>query len=79
MKLCYKLGTVPHTLWEVLMRKSLSRVDQLELFQPPRKIPQWGSLPQESRYKTVRLLARLLREHASAAPGADSAKERGDE
>jgi hypothetical protein len=47
------------------MRKSLSRqrVAQFKLFHPPQKRPSWQLLSPEIRRKTVRLLARLLREH----------------
>ena len=55
------------------------RVDQLQLFQPPRQYPHWANLPQEIQHKTLRLLARLLREHAHKMKGDEPAKERDDE
>jgi hypothetical protein len=64
---------------EVLMRyaTSLRRVVQLQLFHPLCKDPLWGELPLEIRQQTVRLLARLLREHGKIA--ANRAKEARDE
>lgn len=60
------------------MRKLANRyrVDQHELFQPPRQYPCWGSLPQEVQHKLLQLLARLLREQTLSA---QATKERDDE
>jgi hypothetical protein len=64
---------------EVLMRyaTSLRRVVQLQLFHPLCRDPFWEELPLEIRQQTVRLLARLLREHGKIA--ANRAKEARDE
>ena len=63
------------------MRKSLSRqrVAQFKLFHPPQKSPSWQVLPAETRRKSVRLLARLLREHFGTIHASGSRKEAGDE
>ena len=37
--------------------------DQLDLFHPYPKTPQWTHLPPEVRQQTVRLLVQLLRQH----------------
>ncbi len=78
---CYKVSIVPCYLQEMLMRKSLSRqrVAQFKLFHPPQKRPSWQVLPAETRRKTVRLLARLLREHIGRVRASGSRKEAGDE
>jgi hypothetical protein len=39
------------------------RVDQLYLFHPVPRMPQWTLLPPEVRQKALGLLARLLRHH----------------
>jgi hypothetical protein len=39
------------------------RLSQLKLFHPTIIAPTWERLPREMREQTVRLLARLLREH----------------
>jgi hypothetical protein len=44
-------------------RRSL---DQLALFHPLPKTPQWMSFPAEAREQTLKLLARLLRQHRRA-------------
>jgi hypothetical protein len=79
--LCYKVSIIPCYLQEVLMRKSLTRqrVAQFKLFNPPQKHPSWQVLPAETRRKTVRLLARLLREHIGRVGASGSRKEAGDE
>ena len=63
------------------MRKSLARqrVAQFKLFHPPQKRPSWQVLPAETRRKTVRLLARLLREHIGRVHVCGSKKGAGDE
>ena len=79
--LCYKVSIIPCHLQEVLMRKSLTRqrVAQFKLFHPPQKRPARQLLPPEVRRKTVRLLARLLREHIGRVRASASRKEAGDE
>jgi len=79
--LCYKVSIVPCYLQEVLMRKSLSRqrVAQFKLFHPTQKRPSWQMLPPETRWKTVKLLARLLREQIGRVHAPGSRKEAGDE
>ena len=37
--------------------------DQLDLFHPYPKTPQWTNLPPEERQQTTRLLVQLLRQH----------------
>jgi hypothetical protein len=54
----------------------LSRLaTQLPLFQSPRLVPNWESMPPEIQQQIKRLLARMLREHAtrlgSAVPQGD--------
>ena len=63
------------------MRKSLARqrVSQFKLFHPPQKRPSWQVLPPETKRKTVRLLARLLREHIGRVHVSGSKKGAGDE
>jgi hypothetical protein len=39
---------------------------QMKLFQPTQVQPHWNQLPLEIRQPTLRLLARLLREHLAA-------------
>jgi hypothetical protein len=39
---------------------------QMKLFQPTQVQPHWNQLPLEVRQPTLRLLARLLREHLAA-------------
>ena len=79
--LCYKVSIVPCYLQEVLMGKSLSRqrVAQFKLFHPPQKRPSWQVLPAETKRKTVRLLARLLREHIGRVRASGSRKAASDE
>lgn len=46
------------------------RVSQLRLFDPTILAPTWERLPREIREQTLRLLARLLREHwVNEGPG----------
>ena len=51
--------------------------DQLKLFHPPQKTPQWHTLPSEIRQSATKLLALMLRRHAvrglvpGGAKGAD--------
>jgi hypothetical protein len=79
--LCYKVSINPCYLQEVLMRKSLTRqrVAQFKLFHPPQKRPSWQLLPSETKRNTVRLLARLLREHIGRVHVSGSKKGAGDE
>ena len=77
----YKLSIVACYLQEVLMRRSLNRqrVAQLKLFHPRHQSPAWQGLPRETRLRTVRLFARLLREHSGKDHASGSRKEAGDE
>jgi hypothetical protein len=43
-----------------------TRTAQLKLFQPTQVQPHWNQLPPGIRQSTLRLLARLLREHLAA-------------
>ena len=45
--------------------------NQLKLFQPPQRTPQWQSLPPEVKQSTTKLLALMLRRHTAgrAVPG----------
>jgi hypothetical protein len=52
---------------------------QFKLFQPPQKLPSWQGAASETRRKTVRLLARLLREHIGRVHAFGSRKGAGDE
>jgi hypothetical protein len=52
---------------------------QLKLFLPPIKSPHWDQLPREIRQQSVRLLARLLREHWARKLAAEALGEAGDE
>lgn len=63
------------------MRHSPSpqRAAQLKLFHPPVKSPCWEQLPREIQQQTVRLLARVLREHWAKALAADPLGELSDE
>ena len=63
------------------MRHSSSpqRATQLNLFQPCPKTLQWAQLPPEVRQHTMRLLARLLRQHRRWLLAAVAGKEAGDE
>ena len=55
------------------MRGSL-KVAQLNLFHPRHQGPAWQGLPLEIRLRTVRLFARLLREHSGRIHAAGSRK-----
>jgi hypothetical protein len=63
------------------MRDSSSpqRARQLKLFHPPSKSPHWDQLPCEIRQQSVRLLARLLREHWARKQAAEALREAADE
>jgi hypothetical protein len=54
-------------------------LQQLGLFHPPRKIPEWRTLPAEVRHKATMLLAQMLRQHHSKRFVFDTAKEASDE
>jgi hypothetical protein len=43
--------------------KRLRRALQPNLFDPVGLVPEWRQLPADTREKTVRLLAQMLREH----------------
>jgi hypothetical protein len=51
----------------------------IQLFHPPQERPSWQVPPPETRRKTVRLLAQLLREHIGRVRASGSRKEAGDE
>jgi hypothetical protein len=63
------------------MRRSLNRqrAAQLKLFHPRHQSPVWQGLPREIRLRTVKLLARLLRERSGRVHTGGSGKEAGDE
>ncbi len=63
------------------MRRSASpvRVAQLNLFHPARQSLSWERLPREIQQQSLRLLARLLREHHASVLAASEAKEACDE
>jgi len=63
------------------MRRLLNqpRVAQHKLFHPCEQRPAWQGLPPEISLRTVRLLARLLREHFGRVQGLGSGEEAGDE
>ena len=46
--------------------RDLRSLDQLALFHPLPNTPQWMSFPAEAREQTLKLLARLLRQHRRA-------------
>ncbi len=49
------------------MRWSLGyrHANQLKLFHPPQRTPQWQTLPPEARQSATKLLALMLRQHAA--------------
>jgi len=55
------------------------RVDQLNLFHPVPRMPQWTLLPPEVRQKALSLLARLLRHHRRQLLGGGFEEEVRDE
>lgn len=70
---CYKPSTVTCRLQEVLMPSTLKppqRTIQLTLFRPARNEPSWETVPLEVQQHLLRLLARLLRDHAARRHGA---------
>jgi hypothetical protein len=58
-----------------MKKQSKPRVAQMKLFQAPQEVPE---LPREVRQKMMRLLARMLRGHATRVL-ASSGKEAGNE
>jgi hypothetical protein len=52
---------------------------QLALFHPPLRDPRWDQLPWEVRQQTVRLLARILREHYDRGLSPEQTEEARDE
>ena len=54
-------------------------VNQLRLFHPRQKRPQWQALPSEVKQSATRLLALMLRRHATAHAVLDNAKGTSDE
>ena len=63
------------------MRRSviLQRLSQPTLFRPVPSRPSFQTLPAEMQAKTIRLLARLLREHLAPPVAAGSVQEARDE
>jgi len=63
------------------MPRSLNpqRAGQLKLFHPPITGLHWEQLPREIRQQSVRLLARLVREHWARKQAAEATRETGDE
>jgi len=55
--------------------RSRSRVTQFQLFHPPRRSPFWQGLPPEIQQTTLKLLARLLREHGRRVLASGQGKE----
>jgi hypothetical protein len=52
---------------------------QLQLFRPAPSGPHWAQLPREIRQQSVKLLARLLREHWARRHRVQPAEEARDE
>jgi hypothetical protein len=79
--ICATLSTGPNTAEEVLMRPSPSSpcVSQLSLGHPPSLSPPWATFSREIREQTVRLLARLLRQHRDGIVAASQRPEAGDD
>jgi hypothetical protein len=79
---CYKPSIVPCLRQEVLMRRFVipPRLSQPTLFHPvPSPYPTLKTMPPEIQAKTIRLLARLLREHVAHGVAAGAAREARDE
>jgi hypothetical protein len=78
---CYKPSIVPCLRQEVLMRRFVipPRLLQPTLFRPVPSRPSFQTLPPEIQAKTIRLLARLLREHIDHRVAAGSVREARDE
>jgi hypothetical protein len=53
-----------------LTPKPPQRAIQLALFRPSRNEPSWETVPGEVQQQVLRLLARMLREHAARVHGA---------
>ncbi len=52
---------------------------QLGLFHPPRRIPEWRTLPPEVKQRATMLLAQMLRHHHSKHLVVNHSKEASDE
>ena len=79
---CYKPSTVTCRLQEVLMQSTLKppqRAIQLALFRPTHKGPSWNTVPIEVQQQVLRLLARMLRDHAARRRGEPVLQEDRDE
>jgi hypothetical protein len=65
----------------MLMRWSpgYRHANQLKLFHPRQKTPQWQGLPSEVRRSATKLLALMLRRHAAGRPVPDNAQGTSDE
>ena len=55
------------------------KVAQLNLFHPPQVSIRWEILPKEIQQQSVRLLARLLRDHCARSPVHPEGQELSDE
>ena len=72
------LRTLPiPILREVLMRhtRASRSIEQLGLFSPRARTPQWRDLPSQVRCETLALLVRLLRGHRRGAQQAEGARD----
>ncbi len=79
---CYKPSTVTRRLQEVLMPSTLKPSQpaiQLTLFRPTHKGPSWNAVPTEVQQQVLRLLARMLRDHAARRRGEPVLQEDRDE
>jgi hypothetical protein len=78
---CYKRSIVPCLRQEVLMRRSVipPRLSQPTLFRPVPSRPSFQTLPAEIQAKTIRLLARMLREYIDHRVATGSVPEARDE
>ena len=59
--------------------KPAQRAIQLALFRPTRNEPNWNAVPLEVQQQVLRLLARMLREHAARQHGEGLLQEDCDE
>ena len=55
-----------------MQAKPNSRRPQLELFHPSIQIPRWIAIPSEVKRKTIRFLARLMRQHWASQRGLEN-------
>jgi hypothetical protein len=78
---CYKASIGPCRWQEVLMRRSMIplRLSQPTLFHPIPSSPSFQTLPPDIQAHTIRLLARLLRQHLDHVMTLGVMREVGDE